>query len=134
VQGLVQLYKALADPTRLRMLHLLTYQPLCVCHFQGVLNLAQVPVSQHLAYLRKAGLVEDLRHAQWKVYRLKPALSPELRGVLDGLARAAQTQALLLSDLERMEAILADPRYAFCGDFAAPKPKARRRAKKATDP
>ena len=130
MQELLQIYKALADPTRLRMLHLLTRQPLCVCHFQGILSLAQVPASQHLAYLRKAGLVEDVRHAQWKVYRLRPALSPELRAVLDGLAKAAQTQALLLSDLERMEATLQDPRYAFCSDFVPPKQKAHPRAKK----
>lgn len=131
MQALVQVYRALSDPTRLRMLHLLTRQPLCVCHFQGILNLAQVPVSQHLASLRKAGLVEDLRHAQWKVYRLKAALPPECRAALDGLVKAAQTQALLLADLERMEATLQDPRYAFCDDFALPKQKARTRAKKA---
>ena len=124
MQELVQVYKALSDPTRLRMLHLLTHQPLCVCHFQGILNLAQVPVSQHLAYLRKTGLVEDLRPAQWKVYRLKAALSPERRVVLDALTKAAQTQVLLVSDLKRMEGVLRDPRYAFCGHFATPKQKA----------
>ncbi|HEY0790309.1 MAG TPA: metalloregulator ArsR/SmtB family transcription factor [Chthoniobacterales bacterium] len=130
MQELLQVYKALSDPTRLRMLHLLLRQPLCVCHFQSILNLPQVPVSQHLAYLRKAGWVEDLRHAQWKVYRLKAALSPECRAVLDGLAQVAQTQGLLLSDLERMEAALQDPRYAFCGGFSISPPRPRRRTKK----
>jgi len=106
--------------------HLLGHQPLCVCHLQEILYLPQVPVSQHLAYLRKAGWVESSRHAQWKVYRLLPSLSPGLRAVLDGLLSAAKTQTLLLSDLEHMEAILKDPRYSFCCDFATP----RRRAKK----
>jgi len=130
VQELVQGYRALSDPTRLRMLHLLGHQPLCVCHLQEILNLPQVPVSQHLAYLRKAGWVESSRHAQWKVYRLLPSLSPGLRAVLDGLLSAARTQTVLLSDLEHMEAILKDPRYSFCCDFATP----RRRARKNTTP
>src|SRR5215510_7139367 len=81
VQELVLGYRALSDPTRLRILHLLGHQPLCVCHLQDILYLPQVPVSQHLAYLRKAGWVESGRHAQWKVYRLLPSLSPGLRAV-----------------------------------------------------
>jgi ArsR family transcriptional regulator, arsenate/arsenite/antimonite-responsive transcriptional repressor len=125
VQELVQGYRALSDPTRLRMLHLLGHQPLCVCHLQDILHLPQVPVSQHLAYLRKAGWVESGRHAQWKVYRILPSLSPGLRAVLDGLLSAAKAETLLLSDLEHMEAILKDPRYSFCCGFATP----RRRAK-----
>jgi ArsR family transcriptional regulator, arsenate/arsenite/antimonite-responsive transcriptional repressor len=130
VQELVQGYRALSDPTRLRMLHLLGHQPLCVCHLQDILHLPQVPVSQHLAYLRKAGWVESGRHAQWKVYRLLPSLSPGLRAVLDGLLSAAKTQTLLLSDLEHMEAILKDPRYSFCCGFAT----RRRQARKTTSP
>ena len=104
----VQVYKALSYSTRLRMLHLLTHQPLCVCHFQGILNVAQVPVSQHLAYLRKAGLVEDLRHAQWKVYRLKAALLPECRTGLEGLAKAARTQALVVETLQSGSTLMPD--------------------------
>src|ERR1700757_4037683 len=126
VQELVQGCKARSDPTRLRILHLLGHQPLCVCHLQGILHLPQVPVSQHLAYLRKAGWVESGRHAQWKVYRLLPSLSPGLRAVLDGLLSAAKTQTLLLSDLEHMEAILKDPRYSFCCGFATPRRRARK--------
>jgi hypothetical protein len=90
------------------------------------LHLPQVPVSQHLASLRKAGWVESSRHAQWKIYRILPSLSPGLRAVLDGLLSAAKTQTLLLSDLEHMEAILKDPRYSFCCAFATPRRRARK--------
>ena len=121
MEELLQGYRALSDPARLRMLHLLGHQPLCVCHLQDILHLPQVPVSQHLAYLRKASWVESSRYAQWKIYCISPSLAPGLRAVLDGLLRAAKTQTLLLSDLEHMEAILKDPRYSFCCDFAAPR-------------
>lgn len=87
-------------------------------------------VTEAAKELRKAGWVESSRHAQWKVYRLLPSLAPGLRAVLDGLLSAAKTQTLLLSDLEHMEAILKDPRYSFCCDFAI----TRRRAKKITTP
>jgi DNA-binding transcriptional ArsR family regulator len=55
---LPEIYRAFSDPTRLRILNLLLQQPLCVCHVQDVLDLPQVNTSQHLAYLRKAGIVE----------------------------------------------------------------------------
>jgi hypothetical protein len=48
VQELIQGYRALSDPTRLRILHLLGHQSLCVCHLQDILHLPRVPVSQRL--------------------------------------------------------------------------------------
>ena len=50
---LLQIYRCLCDETRLRILHLLAQGPLCVCHFQTILRLPQVAVSEHLAYLRE---------------------------------------------------------------------------------
>ena len=47
------------------VIHLLTRGPLCVCHFQEILGLPQTKVSQHLAYLRKKGMVECTRHGTW---------------------------------------------------------------------
>jgi len=73
--SLVQIYQCLCDPTRLRILHLLTAGPLCVCHVQEVLRAPQVKVSKHLAYLKSHGLVEARREANWMVYHL-PARPP----------------------------------------------------------
>ena len=53
---LLQIYRCFCDETRLRILHLLTKGPLCVCHFQDILRLPQVAVSKHLACLRANGL------------------------------------------------------------------------------
>ena len=49
---LVQIYRCLCDENRLRIVHLLKQGPLCVCHFQTILQLPQVTISKHLAYLR----------------------------------------------------------------------------------
>jgi ArsR family transcriptional regulator len=62
--------KALADGTRLRILGLLAAGEICVCHIHESLGLPQSKVSRHLAYLRRAGLVEARKEGIWVHYRL----------------------------------------------------------------
>ena len=62
--------RALADPTRLRILALLTGGEVCVCHIHEALGIPQPTASRHLAYLRKAGLVEARREGLWMHYGL----------------------------------------------------------------
>jgi ArsR family transcriptional regulator, arsenate/arsenite/antimonite-responsive transcriptional repressor len=65
-----QVFKALADATRLRILNLLLHGELCVCDIQFVLNSPQPNVSRHLAYLKHAGLVQDRREGARIYYSL----------------------------------------------------------------
>lgn len=66
-----QLFKALSEPMRLRIVHLLLQRKsLCVCDLVAVLNAGQSLVSRHLAYLKNAGLVESYREGSWMHYRL----------------------------------------------------------------
>ena len=68
------MFRAFSDPTRLRLLHLLQiHAELCVCDLVCVLQLPQPLVSRHLAYLKRAGLVQDRRVGQWKHYSLTVA-------------------------------------------------------------
>jgi ArsR family transcriptional regulator len=74
--------KALADETRLRIFALLTRQELCVCEIEDMLNLSQSLVSNHLAVLRRAGLVKarrDPEDARWIFYRADPEAAAALR-------------------------------------------------------
>lgn len=66
-------FKALAEPTRVRILHLLRGGPLCVGDLVGALGILQPNASRHLACLRRARLVEDERRGGWTFYRLSPA-------------------------------------------------------------
>ncbi len=66
----VQLFKALADETRLRILNLIRHRELCVCQIVDVLGLGQSKVSRHLAHLRNAGLVSDRREGLWMYYSM----------------------------------------------------------------
>lgn len=70
VGGLETLYRGFADATRLRILNLLAAGELCVCDVVALLQLPQPTVSRHLAYLRRAGLVEARRGWKFAHYRL----------------------------------------------------------------
>jgi ArsR family transcriptional regulator len=69
---LVETGKALAEPTRWRIVELLADEELCVCHLVEELGIAQPLVSHHLKVLRDAGLVESDRYRYWTYYHLRP--------------------------------------------------------------
>jgi ArsR family transcriptional regulator len=102
---LVQIYRCLCDETRLRILHLLQQGPLCVCHFQEVLQLPQVAVSKHLACLRRTGMVEAHRHEQWMIYSLPASPDRELDLQLSCLQDCVQTEPVFRADLSRLKAL-----------------------------
>jgi ArsR family transcriptional regulator len=64
-----QLFKALGEPIRLRMLNLLRHGELCVCDLMAVLDLPQSTASRHLAYLRNTGWLTARRQNKWIYYR-----------------------------------------------------------------
>jgi ArsR family transcriptional regulator len=70
VADLDALFKAFADPTRLRILNVLAAGELCVCDVVDILELPQPTVSRHLAVLRREGLVEATRDWKFAHYRL----------------------------------------------------------------
>ena len=71
----VDLFKALADDTRLLSMLLITERgELCVCDLMEALNESQPKISRHLAQLRKRGILQDRRQGQWVYYQLHPAL------------------------------------------------------------
>jgi len=94
-----QLFKSLADETRLKMLWLLMGQKeLCVCDVIDVLGITQSKASRHLRYLYHLGWVTDRREGVWMNYRLSVAPgSPEdkqLKLLADILSSQPEAQAL----------------------------------------
>ena len=88
VDQLEGLFKALADKTRLRILALLGNNEVCVCHIHDTLGLPQPTVSRHLAYLRRAGLVDVRRDGVWMHYQVARSLSPAAQAVLNAAVGA----------------------------------------------
>lgn len=102
---LIKIYECLCDPTRLRLLNVLSQGPLCVCHFQTVLAEPQVKISKHLAYLRERGLVESERQGNWVIYGLPVKRSRELKANLACLQDCAAENAVFKRDLARLKKI-----------------------------
>jgi ArsR family transcriptional regulator, arsenate/arsenite/antimonite-responsive transcriptional repressor len=81
-------FKALADATRLRILGLLLGGEVCVCDIHETLKIPQPKASRHLAYLRRAGLVDTRRDGLWIHYRLGKLADPVLAAMTDAVHRA----------------------------------------------
>lgn len=104
---LVQIYQCLCDPTRLRILHLLTQTPLCVCHFQEVLGEPQVKISKHLAYLREREMVVAEREQNWMIYSLPKKRDAELEANLKCLQDCVQSDPVFKRDLRILAEVSA---------------------------
>jgi ArsR family transcriptional regulator len=83
-EDLAGLFKALADPTRVQMVHMLkaASEPICVCDFTAAFDLGQPTVSHHLARLREAGLISSFKRGVWTFHSLRPNLSAAYEAVL----------------------------------------------------
>jgi ArsR family transcriptional regulator, arsenate/arsenite/antimonite-responsive transcriptional repressor len=88
MEEVLRIFKAAADPTRLRILRMLSAKPLCVCEVMHVLGMAQSTTSRHLTLLLNAGLVEALPGGTWTVYRVAAAeKGSAAASVLDAVRR-----------------------------------------------
>lgn len=70
LRDLSTMFKALSDPTRLNIIHLLSKSPLCVCDISTILNMSQSSISHHLRTLRGARLVKFKRDGKLAIYSL----------------------------------------------------------------
>src|SRR5215510_13823387 len=96
-------FKALADATRLRILGLLLTGEVCVCHIHESLKIPQSKASRHLAYLRRAGLVETRRDGLWIHYRLGHLADPVLAALADAVRHALTHVDTVRKDAERLQ-------------------------------
>ena len=94
IDQLEDVFKALADKTRLRILALLGNNEVCVCHIHDSLGVPQPTASRHLAYLRRTGLVAARRDGVWMHYQVSKSLDPVVQHVVnaavDALGQAAR--------------------------------------------
>jgi ArsR family transcriptional regulator len=88
IDKLEEVFKALADKTRLRILALLGNNEVCVCHIHDALGLPQPTVSRHLAYLRRSGLVAARRDGVWMHYQVSRSLEPVVQAVVNAAVDA----------------------------------------------
>jgi len=83
--GLAQVFKALGDPVRLRLISLIGAREggeVCVCDLTSAFDLTQPTISHHLRVLREAGLIDSERRGTWVYYRLMPATLERMAALL----------------------------------------------------
>jgi ArsR family transcriptional regulator len=96
-------FKALADATRLRILGLLLTGEVCVCHIHESLKIPQPKASRHLAYLRKAGLVDTRRDGLWIHYRMASLSDPVLSTISETVRHALTHMDAVHRDAKRLQ-------------------------------
>lgn len=69
-ENLAHTLKALADPTRLKVIALLNMRDCCVCELVPLFGISQPAVSKHMSRLKHAGLVNETRKGMWVFYSL----------------------------------------------------------------
>jgi ArsR family transcriptional regulator len=102
VAPVTQLFKALGDDSRLRVVALLTHGELCVCHIQEALELSQPNVSRQLGLLRAAGVVDHRRDGNWVYYRLADQENADRKRLLKAVVAGFAGQDVLRRDVEKL--------------------------------
>ena len=84
---MIEILKALADETRLRILSQIIKSEMCVCEIEQCLNLTQSNASRHLTTLKKAGILESYKTAQWTYYKISEEFVSENKELYDFLIK-----------------------------------------------
>lgn len=100
---MAELFAALADKTRLRVLNLMREDEICVCFFSEALEESQPKISRHLAVLRKAGLVEARRDGKWMHYSIAVPEDEEKAAVLRRTLEWLWSEEEMRADYARLE-------------------------------
>lgn len=116
MREIVKVLKALADPTRLRIVLLLRRRELCVCELMAVLGMEQSRISHHMRILREAGIAEDIRDGRWIVYRMPEEARALLESLISGpLRERLESSPEVAQDVRRIgRSLRARPRVGAC--------------------
>src|ERR1700722_4253489 len=107
--SLDRLFRALADPTRLRLLQLMSGGEICVCFFVEILRTSQPKISRHLAYLRPAGLVAARRDGKWMHYRLMEPADRTVAAILRETLQHLRERPEMQRDSKRLRSACCPP-------------------------
>ncbi len=103
------LFKALADRTRLRLINLMGDDEVCVCFFVEVLKINQPKISRHLAYLKRAGVVEARRDGKWIHYRISEPADAHAATIVREVRSWLESDPAMQKDRARLAKICCAP-------------------------
>jgi len=101
-----EIFKALSDKSRLRILKMLQKKSLCVCEITEILRLATSTVSNHLSILKEAGLIIDEKDKKWINYMINPnPENPEVASILVSLHLLLEDDLMVKKDREFIKTV-----------------------------
>lgn len=107
------IFKALSDKSRLRILKMLQKKFLCVCEITEILKLATSTVSNHLSILKEAGFIIDDKDKKWVNYKINPnPEDPAVASILMSLHLMLEDDEMVHRDRELLKTV---DREVLCG-------------------
>lgn len=101
------LFLALSDKTRLRLLNLMREKEICVFYFTEVLGASQPKISRHLAYLRNTKIVSARREGKWIYYKIETPKSDFAKNVLYDTFAWLESQDEMREDYEKLSKMIS---------------------------
>jgi len=103
LKELAEIFKALADRNRIRIIKILQKRPLCVCEIREILGISQPAVSRHLNILKNADLVEEEKDGVWTNCRLPESFENEpVSAILEYIELRGDEDDLIISDCRKV--------------------------------
>lgn len=99
----VEVLKALADETRIRILNLLHKETLCVCELEEILQISQSNTSRHITKLKNAKLIISEKQAQWVYYCVDKNILEKYPFVYELLDKELDKSFRCQKDVERLK-------------------------------
>ena len=109
-----QIFKALSDETRLRIMILLTHGELCVCDIEKILETTQSKISRHLSYLKNSGLVNDTRRGIWVYYSISDTKNIVQQSIINCLKNCFNQNELVKLDYQKLQNCLKEKQDSNC--------------------
>ncbi len=104
MREITDIFKAISEQNRVRILLMLLHKSLCVCEIKSILNISTPTVSSHLNILRKAGFIEDTKDGKWINYRIKQNITNQVViDLLDSLVKWYADTEIMQNDLAQIE-------------------------------
>ncbi|MDF2572786.1 MAG: transcriptional regulator, ArsR family [Sporomusa sp.] len=100
---IVEILKALADETRIRILNLLYKETLCVCDLEEILKLSQSNASRHITKLKNSKLIVGTKQAQWIYYRVDEKILDKYAFLKELLSKELENDPRCQKDMVRLK-------------------------------
>jgi ArsR family transcriptional regulator len=102
----VNVFKALSDPNRIRIMKMLSERELCMCEVREMLDLSNSTVSKHLTILRDTRLVLDAKDGKWVNFRLNDTSEHKfIRAVINLMKNSFDDDKMVQEDLKKVRRV-----------------------------